>query len=285
MNGTTANALRAGASRGWIEYKQSFTTAGDLFGYFGTAAIFLVIGWFLDGETVNGTDVSVGASMIPGVVAFFIAITGVMSVAQVLATEREDGTLLRAKALPRGTFGYLVGKSVHLTLIGVTSVVVLLVPAFLLFDGLRINGAAGVLVLVAGVLLGLLATGPLGAIVGSLVSNPRGSVAALMIPIMGLTAISGVFTPTSLMPVWVQWIAQVFPVYWTGLLMRSAFLPDSMLAAEIGESWRHLEAFSVVGVWAIVGIAVAPAVLRRMARRESGSRVEDARRKAMQRTN
>jgi ABC-2 type transport system permease protein len=85
------------------------------------------------------------------------------------------------------------------------------------------------------------------------------------------------------MPEWVQGLAQVFPVYWLGLGMRSAMLPDSMSAVELGESWRHLETLGVLTAWAVVGVLVAPMVLRRMARRESGSSVAARREKAMQR--
>lgn len=85
------------------------------------------------------------------------------------------------------------------------------------------------------------------------------------------------------MPGWLQWVAQVFPVYWLGLGMRSALLPDALSAAEIGESWRHLETLGVLGMWAIIGFVVAPIVLRRMAQRESGSSVAARREKALQR--
>jgi ABC-2 type transport system permease protein len=83
--------------------------------------------------------------------------------------------------------------------------------------------------------------------------------------------------------VWLQWIAQVFPIYWLGLGMRSALLPGSMAAAEIGGSWRHLETIGVLGLWAVAGLILAPIVLRRMARCESGSSVAGRREKAMQR--
>ncbi len=56
-----------------------------------------------------------------------------------------------------------------------------------------------------------------------------------------------------------------------------------MAAAEIGESWRHLETVGVLGLWAVVGLILAPIVLRRMARRESGSSVAERREQAMQR--
>ena len=100
---------------------------------------------------------------------------------------------------------------------------------------------------------------------------------------MGLVATSGIFYPIGGFPGWLQWIAQVFPIYWLGLGMRSALLPESMVAAEIGGSWRHLETVGVLGLWAIVGLILAPIVLRRMARRESGSRVAERREQAMQR--
>ena len=75
----------------------------------------------------------------------------------------------------------------------------------------------------------------------------------------------------------------MFPIYWLGLGMRSALLPDSLVSVEIGDSWRHLETIGVLGVWAVAGLILAPIVLRRMARRESGSSVAERRHKAMQR--
>ncbi|MBE1612557.1 hypothetical protein [Actinopolymorpha pittospori] len=52
---------------------------------------------------------------------------------------------------------------------------------------------------------------------------------------------------------------------------------------ELGQSWRHLETVGVLGVWAVLGLVVAPLVLGRMARRESGSRVAERRERALQR--
>jgi ABC-2 type transport system permease protein len=60
-------------------------------------------------------------------------------------------------------------------------------------------------------------------------------------------------------------------------------LPGYAAAVELGQSWRHLETVGVLGIWAIAGLVVAPIVLRRMARGESGSKVAAPREKAMQR--
>jgi ABC-2 type transport system permease protein len=104
-----------------------------------------------------------------------------------------------------------------------------------------------------------------------------------MLPVMGLVATSGIFYPITNFPEWLQGLAQVFPIYWLGLGMRSALLPDELAAVEIGQSWRHLETVGVLGAWAVVGLVLAPIILRRMARRESGSSVAARRDKAMQR--
>jgi ABC-2 type transport system permease protein len=54
-----------------------------------------------------------------------------------------------------------------------------------------------------------------------------------------------------------------------------------MVAAEIGASWRTLEMFAVLGLWAVLGMVLAPILLRRMARRQSGSTVAAARERIM----
>ncbi|MEU6265846.1 ABC transporter permease [Saccharopolyspora shandongensis] len=272
-------AVRAGLQRGWIEFRQTLTTAQDLWGYLFPTVILLVVMSFQSGSTVAGF--SLGAMTLPGALGMGIGFSGLITIAQQLTVEREDGTLLRAKAIPDGMFGYLIGK---ITLVGgmsLVSLVILLVPGLVMFDGLA-TGVSTWLTLAWVLVLGLVATMPIGAIIGSLFSSPR-SLGLIMLPMMGLIAISGIFYPITGYPDWLQWIAQAFPMYWLGLGMRSALLPDALAAAEIGESWRHLETVGVLGLWAVIGLVVAPVVLRRMARRESGSSVAARREKAMQR--
>ncbi|MCP3799306.1 ABC transporter permease [Allokutzneria sp. A3M-2-11 16] len=276
----TWNAVRLGLRRGGIELRQSLTTPQDLLGYFFPVVVFTVVLFFVRDAKIAGTF-SVGELMLPSIVGMSIAVTGLVNLAQLLTVEREDGTLLRAKSTPNGMVGYLVGKTVLISGTTVISVTVQLGAATVLLDGVGISGAGSGLTLVWVVALGLLATLPVGAILGSLVSNSR-SVGVVMLPVMAVAGSSGIFYPLSQMPEWMQGLAQVFPVYWLGLGTRSALLPEGMAGVEVGQSWRHLETFGVLGAWAVVGLLLAPIVLRRMARRESGSSVEARKRKAMQ---
>jgi ABC-2 type transport system permease protein len=196
------------------------------------------------------------------------------------ATEREDGTLLRAMATPNGMAGYLIGKIVAVSGVIVIGVVTTIIPGSFLFHGLAVGSATAWLTLIWVLALGLVATLPMGAVLGSLFPSAR-SAGLITLAIGGITAVSGIFYPITHLPQWLQVIGQVFPLYWLGLGMRSALLPVSLASVEIGHSWRHLATFGVLGAWAVAGLLVAPVLLRRMARHESGSAVAARREKAM----
>ncbi|MGK5678826.1 ABC transporter permease [Actinoplanes sp. URMC 104] len=271
--------LRAGVARGLIEFRQTLTNAQDLWGYFFPSAGLLVALFFLEDAKVPGTAFSLGAASLPSSIGMLLAFGGLMSIGQYLIVEREDGTLLRAKATPNGMSAYLIGKVVAVGGMTLASVLIVLVPGAFLVSGLRVD-LGGFLTLLWLLPLSLVATMPIGAAIGSAFDNPR-SFGLVMLPVFGLVAISGIFYPITGMPGWVQGVAQLFPIYWLGLGMRSVFLPDAFAAVELGDSWRHLETFGVLAVWAVLGLTLAPALLRRMARRESGSAVAARRERAL----
>jgi ABC-2 type transport system permease protein len=179
--------------------------------------------------------------------------------------------------------GYLVAQIVLTFLTTIFGMALVLVPGLFVVDGLTSVGPAGWLALIGVLVLGMLATLPWGAIIGSLVKSAASGFGLTFLPISGVVAISGIFYPITALPDWVQWIGQVFPIYWLGLGMRAAILPDAAAAAEIGGSWRHVETIGVLGAWAVVGLLIAPAVLRRMARHESGSTMEARKERALHR--
>jgi ABC-2 type transport system permease protein len=282
MNPTLV-AARAGLSRGRIEFKQALTTPGDLITILITTGSFLAVVIWTRHTTVPGLHFSLGTTTLVSVLGLNVVVYGVIIMGDLLVTEREDGTLLRAKAIPNGMLGYLVGKVVNISgQIAFTFTITLLAGAFL-FTGLAIGSPGHWLTLAWVLALGLLATLPLGAVLGSLFPSQRSAGGPMLLLLGGLTAISGIFYPITHLPVFLQWAGQVFPLYWLGLGMRSALLPNAMAAVEIDHSWRHLATFGVLSVWAIAGLVLAPVVLRRIARRESGSGVVARREKAMRR--
>ncbi len=275
-------ATRAGFGRGLIELRQTFTNPSDLWNALFPAVILLAVVLFMGDATVPGTDFSLGARTLPSGIGMGIAFGGLMAVASILVLEREDGTLLRAKATPNGMLGYLIGKIVTVAGTVLAGLLIQLIPAAFVVDGLALGRPSAWFTLTWVVLLGLVATMPIGAVIGSLIENPR-NLGLVFLPLVGLIATSGIFYPITAFPGWLQGLGQVFPIYWLGLGMRSAMLPDALAAVEFGGSWRHLETFGVLGAWAVAGLVVAPWLLRRMARRESGSAVAARKDRAMQR--
>jgi ABC-2 type transport system permease protein len=282
MNATT-HSVRIGLRRGLTEFRQSMTNREDVGWYVVTGLILLGVLLLQRGGKVEGTTLSLATLSLPGILGMQLVLGGVIGTGSALVIHREDGTLLRAKAVPHGMVGYLTGLVLGTSLGTIVSIVILLVPGLFLLDGLTETGVSGWLTLVWVFALGFLATLPWGAMMGSLFTNPQAAWGLGFLSLGGLVAISGIFYPIQALWGWVQGVAQIFPVYWLGLGMRSALLPESAAAVEIGESWRTPEMIGVLGAWAIVGFVLAPVVLRRMARLESGGAVEARRQKAMQR--
>jgi ABC-2 type transport system permease protein len=282
MNPTLV-AARAGLSRGWIEFKQTLTTPGDLSTILITTGGLLAAMIWTRHTHLPGTRFSLGTTMLASVLALNVGYYGVVNMGDLIVVEREDGTLLRAKAIPNGMLGYLLGKVVNISgQIAFVAAVTLLVGAFL-FTGLAIGSPGSWLTLAWVLVLGLLALLPVGAVLGSLFPSQRSAGPGWLLGLSGVTAISGIFYPITHLPTVLQWTGQVFPIYWLGLGMRSALLPNALAAVEVGHSWRHLATFGVLSAWAVAGLVLAPVVLRRMARRESGSTVAARREKVMRR--
>lgn len=281
MSAKTA-AYRAGWRRGLVEFRQSLTDKGDLFSTLFWPLLMVVVLIFVRSTSVGTSGLLLGTLFLPSVIGMNVAANGMLTTAGLLAIEREDGTLLRAKATPNGMQGYVVGKIVTVAGTTLIALLVVLVPGVFLVDGLAL-GSVGAWVGLAGIVaLGIVATLPIGLVLGSLFDNPRNAGLANLL-MLGVIGISGIFYPLSAMPAFVQWIAQVFPVYWLGLGARSVLLPDSAAVVEIGSSWRTLETVGVLGIWALAGLVLAPIVLRRMARRESGSALAKHRELMLQR--
>ena len=278
----TLNAVRLGVRRGWTEFLNSVRSPQDQGFYLFTGVATLAFLWFNRDDTVEGTTLLYPTVALPSILGALVAFGVVIGPAFALAMEREDGTLLRHKALPHGMEGYVTGQLVFHSLSALPQFLVILVPSALLFDDVMPSGTGGWLTVAWVLVLGMLAALPIGMVLGSMVPNTQKVGTWGMLPVLVVTGISGIFVPVQALWGWVQTVAQVFPTYWIGLGMRSAFLPDAAASLELGGSWRTGQVALALTAWAVAGLLVTPVVLRRMARRQSGSQVAAARDAALQ---
>jgi len=166
-------AARLGLSRGWSEFRQSLTHSQDVGFNITVTVAFAVVLYFQRNSTVDGTDQSLAAMTLPSMLGMMIAFGGLFGTAGKLAVEREDGTLLRAKAVPHGMTGYLVSLAVLVFLTGIVTLVIILVAGVFFVPGLAATGLSGWLTFGLVYVLGLLATVPIGAVLGSLATSPN----------------------------------------------------------------------------------------------------------------
>ena len=267
-------AVRAGLDAGRIELSHCFTMIEDAFEILPIPVMSVAILLLVDAKHVHvpGTHFLIGGTLLAGMLILNVSVNGMAGMAMNLTAAREDGTLLRAKATPNGMLGLLIGKIVVISGTIMLTVVGLLIVGLAPFGGLALGSAASWLTLAWVLALGLLAMLSVGAVLGSLFRSVR-SATVMITGIFGLIGFSGIFTPITRLPAWLQWVGQALPLYWLGLGVRSALLPGSLAAVEIGHSWRHLATAGVLGAWAIAGLVLAPVLLRRVVRREAGSSV------------
>lgn len=275
------HAVGLGVRRGWLEFVLSVRSTQDQGFYVFTGLLTLGYLWLRRNSDSGVEGLPFAAVALPSLLAALVIFGIVIGPAYAIAMEKEDGTLLRHRAVPHGLVGYFTGQLLYQSLNLLPQLVVILVPSMLLFDGLM-SDPVGWLTVVWVLGLGLLAALPIGMLIGALVPSVQKVGMWGMLPILVLVAISGIFYPLQQLWGWVQGVAQVFPLYWVGLGMRSAFLPDAAAAAEIAGSWRTLETVLVLGAWAVAGALLMPMVLRRMSRRQSGSQVQAAREATLQ---
>lgn len=279
-NRVPASVLRAAARQARVALIRKYSSPQGL-SAIAVAGFLVAVIWFVrDADFMDGVDAA--AYLFAGFLGLTIVSGAMLTIASEIQLERESGTLLRAKATPHGMTGHLLAKLMSVPVELAIGVVPMLLGLALLAPEALPSGAGRWVVLVATMLLGTASMLPWGAVLGSIFRSMIGMSVAMLV-IYGVTAVSGFFFPVTMLPGWAQGLVQLTPIYWVGLGIRGAMLPDAAAAVEIGEVWRSGLTVLVLVGWAVLGLVLASVFLRRMARRQSGSAVAAARERVMAR--
>ncbi|MGC9501361.1 ABC transporter permease [Streptomyces sp. WG7] len=274
------NLYRLGLSRGAIELRQVLRSRKDIYSYLSTPLLFLAVSYW---QSRDGDDATAQLSLAGGM-ASTIFMFGLLTVPQFLFGDREDGTLLRLRGVPGAMTVYLTGKTLFVLVNIAVSIALLLVGGWALLGAGLPDTPQRWLTLLWVVTLGILAVVPIGAAIGSLLPAAREALGIYMLPMMGLMITSGTFFPLRELPEWLQNLVSVFPLRWIAQGLRSTLLPDSAQALEVSGAWQHLTIGGVLALWAVAGLVLAPRLLQRMTRRESGSRLSAREQQRMAKT-
>ena len=273
--------VRAAARQARVTLVRKYTSAAGISGV-SFSLVSLVVLWFVRDMNFGDGMASAAGWIFAGFLGFGVVAAAVLGVAGELQTERDDGTLLRAKAVPHGMAGHLLAKLFVLPVDTLVPLLPVVVGAVLILPGTMPTEPLRWLLLVVVFLLTLAAMLPWGAILGAIFRSMIGLAWSMMV-IYVVAIASGLFFPVTVMPTWTQWLVQASPLYWIGRAFRGVLLPDPAAVAEIGGQWSLGLTSGVLLAWAVVGMLIAPVLLRRMARRQSGSTVAAARERVLSR--
>ncbi|WP_072314338.1 ABC transporter permease [Agrococcus sp. Marseille-P2731] len=211
---------------------------------------------------IDGQVVTQAHTYLPAMLAAGVFLTGVQNLGIEIAVERNDGTLQRLAATPLPVLAYFIGKLGQLVVTALAQAALLLLVARFAF-GMELPSEPERWLTLASVFLAALVCFAAIGVVIAQIPRSVSSASAVVIPVaLVLQFISGVFLPFTLLPDWLQTVANLFPLAWVAHGFRSAMLPDIARFLEVGEVWDLPMVAVMLGAWAVVGTVIAAATFR-----------------------
>jgi drug efflux transport system permease protein len=192
--------------------------------------------------------------LVPGLIAYILMITAVISTALSIVREKESGTMEQVRMAPIDTFSFVVGKSIPYFLISLASAALIILAAMALF-GLPMRGNWLALLFA----LSLFISGALGT--GLLISTVAETQqiafqAALLLSFLPTLMLSGFIFPISSMPHALQLVTTIVPARYFLIALRGIVLKGTPLVL----LWPQMAALSV---YALSMLALASVRLAR----------------------
>jgi ABC-2 type transport system permease protein len=186
--------------------------------------------------------------LVPGLIAFIVMISSVVSTSLSIVREKERGTWEQVRMAPINTVSYVVGKTIPYFVISLASAFLIIFAAMVLF-GLPVRGSWPLLFAAVSLfLMGALGT---GLFVSTVVdSQALAFLVSLLISLLPTFLLSGFIFPIASMPVPIQVVTFIVPArYFLGAL-RGIVLKGVGLEI-VGPQ------FAALGIYAFIVLALA----------------------------
>jgi ABC-2 type transport system permease protein len=192
--------------------------------------------------------------LVPGLIAYIVMITAVVSTALSIVREKERGTMEQVRMAPLDAASFVIGKTIPYFVISFVSVLAILFVAMLLFD-LPVRGSW--IVLLFTIALFLVGALGLGLFVSSVADNQQVAFQiALLASFLPTLMLSGFIFPIASMPAALRAITAIVPARYFLVALRGILLKG--VGLEI--IWPQLAA---LGLYSAVVLLLASVRLRR----------------------
>jgi ABC-2 type transport system permease protein len=183
--------------------------------------------------------------MIPGLIGTLTLIQTMMLTAMSVAREREQGTFDQLLVTPFRPFEIMAGKALPSMLVGTVQAAGVLLVAQLWF---RIPFAGSYVTLFTGLLLFLLAAVGIGLLLSAVAATMQQAMLYSMLLIMPFSLLSGLTTPLSSMPGWLQYLTAINPLRYAIDITRRVYLEGAGLLLLVSDLWP-LAVIAVLTLW------------------------------------
>jgi ABC-2 type transport system permease protein len=192
--------------------------------------------------------------LVPGLIAYILMITAVISTAVSIVREKEVGTIEQVRMAPIGTFSFVVGKSIPYFLISLASAALIILAAMVLF-GLPMRGNwIALLIALSLFIAGALGTGLLISTVAE--TQQVAFQAAMLSSFLPTLMLSGFIFPISSMPAALQAITYIVPARYFLVALRGIVLKGTAL-------WLLWPQMVALSIYALVMLTLASVRLAR----------------------
>ncbi len=160
--------------------------------------------------------------LVPGLIGFILALTGVIATALSIVKEKERNTIEQIDVSPITPVQLIVGKTIPYALISLIAAALVLLAAYVMFD-VVIKGS--IILLFFSTLLFIICALSIGIFVSTISDNQQvafqlATVASMLPTIM----LSGFMFPIRSMPWWLQVISNITPAKFYLVILRSIIL-------------------------------------------------------------
>ena len=167
--------------------------------------------------------------LVPGLIAFILAITAVIATSLSIVREKERNTIEQINVSPVHSFDFIIGKLIPYALISLVAAALVLLAAYVLF-GVVIKGS--VLLLFCATLLFIIAALSLGLLVSTISDSQQVAFQiAAIVSMVPTIILSGFVFPIRSMPWWLQVLSNITPAKFYLVILRSILLKGVGIAA------------------------------------------------------
>jgi ABC-type multidrug transport system permease subunit len=188
-------------------------------------------------------------NIVPGLICIVLTMSTLFATTLSMTRETERGTMENLLAMPVRPIEVMIAKIIPYIVIGYVQIVLIVVIASLVF-GLPVRGSVLLLSLALGLFIA--SNLALGVTISSAARNQMQALQLAQFMLLPSFMLSGFMVPFKGMPVWAQWMGELFPITHALRIARGVLLKGNGMGDILPEIWPiavFTLAITLVAVW------------------------------------